>query len=206
MENLIKTPDLLPALNNAIFCLILYIFIKIFFKKDSISKIQKRLDNDEYLICDITPIFFFDYALAFTYGYGFEKIFSNIILNDAFYVMLELLFVLAGAFLLTVLASPKIFISNKRIICEPGFLPLVKKENKRKYHYCNIKNCREKWTFLGKKFIIDFKTASKPLVMFRTNTFHYNTAKKVIIGAYESVLEGNIKHKKQKEEYYAKAK
>lgn len=205
MENYLQSLVVSPELNSALACLLLYIFIKIFLRKDTVSKIQKRLDNDEYLICDITPVFFFDYLLSFVYGFNFEKIFFNINAGEFLCTILSVLFIAGGAFLLMVLASPKTFISSKRIISEPGFFPLVKKENKRKYHYCNITKCREKWTILRKKLIIDFKTSDKPYVIYEINTFYYNTAKKVLTSAYESVHESNLIYIK-KEMEYAKAK
>lgn len=205
MEQYLQTLSMSPELNGAVSCLLLYIFMKIFFKKDSISKIQKRLDNDEYLICDITPVFFFDYLLSFVYGFHFKKILTDINLNNPLCVILSVIFIAGGALLLMVLASPKTFISNKRIICEPGFFPLIKKENKRKYHYCNITKCREKWTIFGKKFIIDFKTNPKSCVMYKVTTFYYNVARKILLSAYESSYESNLIHI-EKEPKYAKTK
>lgn len=186
-----------PPLNGGMFCLILYMLLKIYYKNYAILNAQKIFEKNEYFICDITPVILFDYLFAFAYGYSLCQLFSveiepalPLIGKFVHYISViwKYTFAFGGIFLFTIFASPRTFITNKRVMFESGHL-LFTREDVKLYRYENIQVYFQEKMPIGRKFILSFKNIKKPLVIYSLTTRHYNAAVKIISDAIESMKE-----------------
>lgn len=182
-------------INTGILFLVLYIFLKIFYKNNAICEIEKNLDTQEYLICDITPIIYLDFVFAFLFGYAFSQIVSINNLNsihnffsnyDNISFFTKAIFTVFEMTILNLLASNNIFITNRRIIFESCFLNgFANNQNEiLNAHFNDIKKCREQDSILGKKFVIRFKSTENKYILYKINTPCYTLASKAIRGIH----------------------
>lgn len=194
MENLVQIINS-PSYLLGLYCLILYMALKIYFKRRAHKIVQKKLPEKEYIICDITPCIMLDYLYSFAYGHNIYEI-CNAIFDETISCATSIFiwkwaFVFAGAILLIMLSSARTFLTNKRIITEYGSLPISKntKLKTRHYFYKNIKNYCETKTLIGAKFVITFHNQICPFVIYNMFTFCYKPAVKIIEGIYSDINE-----------------